>query len=201
MTAFEPMDPDDLLDLIFRDAKRAHARGRGLSRRLYQTWQAGEIAGDDLRQALAVVWFEALYPLSWLALDQWRQLYDAAGFIVDGRAAPPCDRPVTLYRGVGMSRTTRRLAAKHTRGEIRSPEYGWSWTSSPADARFFADGLAQAAHDATPCVYQVTAQPSAILARYRTNSEYVVDTRQLDTPPEQIELPATTLRIPARIPR
>ncbi len=94
----------------------------------------------------------------------WVDLFDEAGYTVDGQSAPRPTQPVTLYRGCHHDR-----------------RFGMSWTADLERARWFADrdlGLGPG------LVYVTTADPKSLLAfigdGHRRESEYVVDPTYLN---------------------
>lgn len=167
MTLLQPISVGHL-EHLRRDHAAAIEHGQARAHTLWATYSAGHLDGGDLRQALCVAWFESFHPLSWLTCDQWREMFTAAGYTRNGRTAQRPHTNLTLYRGIVPGRTARRLARKHTRGEITSPEYGWSWTSRYADATIGAD-------PGQVAVYVATVPPEALLAEI-VPGEYVVDT-------------------------
>lgn len=149
----------------------AAAHGRRRARALWEGYQSGELRGDDLRTALRVTWFEAYFPNSLLTQAQWREMFHQAGYTRYGRRAERPPKAPLLYRVVGLSRVTRQMSAKFTRGEIRRPEYGWAWMSyyDPEMYDRAARNLFRAG------VYIAHVPPAALLAEI-TRGEYVVDT-------------------------
>lgn len=117
---------------------------------------------------VAEIWSMAEYPLCQIDPDEWAQLFTLAGYTrtLDGsglaRRWPRPRKPRTLYRGAS-----------------EAARLGWSWTDSPAVARWFAE---RPIWPEPGRVWVVTVDPSALLARIdgRRESEYVIDARRLD---------------------
>lgn len=109
------------------------------------------------------VWSSAEYPQDWLSQADWLDLFDVAGFTIDGCRANRPKKPVTLWRGC-VPRLRRRM----------------SWTSDQE----LAEKFASAGFRGRPAggVYRTTASPQAIFCinhASRDESEYVINTRGL----------------------
>lgn len=132
---------------------------------------------DFTREEFAVALMEA-----WMAVEMPSQhpvsfyvsLFRDAGWITDvvdddGVMSPKPNMPLTLYRGVQVKAYARRL----------------SWTTDPAKAEWFARRWKERGY-----IYQITAQPEQLLARFtgRNESEYVVDIDNVKPRPKLIEV-------------
>jgi hypothetical protein len=112
-------------------------------------------------------WAMCEFPLSALDRDEWRILFDAAGYTIDGVRRPRPRKPRRLYRG----------AAEEYRDR-------WSWTEDRAVAGRFADRYQSVWHGR---VWTVVAPPDRVLAKFTGRSEvcgreaeWVVDVTGLD---------------------
>ena len=76
----------------------------------------------DVAALVGDAWSDADLPEQCLDHDTWRELFKAAGTIVDGQPAPRPETPLTLWRGASAE---RRL--------------GWAWTADRARAEWFAN--------------------------------------------------------------
>lgn len=116
------------------------------------TAEAATLAGE--------VWSECEFPNEALPMRDWRQIFDLAGFCVDGVPAERPTEPLTLYRGATESR--RRL---------------WSWTDDLKVAQKFTQNPTRGPGS----VWRAVVRPNRLLARQtgRSESEWVVDTRGL----------------------
>lgn len=133
---------------------------------LFDAWYGGEIDRAVLAAHIGPVWSDAEYPFTSMTQAVWRDLFDAAGYTVDGKLA---DRPTgatTLYRGSTPSYRRR-----------------WSWTASRDVAARFAQGYEDGGLMGRwpGNVYMVAAPPTHLLCvvNDRKESEHVVDTRGL----------------------
>jgi hypothetical protein len=121
------------------------------------------------RQAQVVVpdvWSMVEHPLHALDRDEWRQLFNLAGYTHNGKRRAKPRKPRLLYRGADE--------------EHRD---GWSWTDDRDKAQWFADRII---HAEPGQVWQATVEPARLLARItdgREESEYVVDTSGLAISP------------------
>jgi hypothetical protein len=104
-------------------------------------------------------WSGADLPEQCLDHDDWRELFQTAGYIVDGQPALRPNRPLTLWRGASHA---RRL--------------GWAWTADRAQAEWFANRSGLIGEDAM--VWQADVEPWRLFAydNGRKESEYVIDT-------------------------
>lgn len=135
------------------------------------------ISLDVLAVILSVSWAKGAGPDGWplheLPRDEWVRLFREVGYLHGGARAPEAipAEPQTLYRGA-------------------VPEYsrGLSWTTVPADARFFGER-----YDRDRArIYVVDAEPGWMLGRvpagpFSPGGEYIVDVPEgaarLWTPP------------------
>lgn len=127
-------------------------------------WWGRKIETVTLTALVSGVWSEAEYPQRSLRLVDWRELFAAAGYTVDGQPAARPAEPVTLYRGA-----------------VHSRRRGWSWTADYETAQRFASGDLNGRQSGL--VYVTSAPPLALLCGIhvasRSEDEYVVDTRGL----------------------
>src|SRR5690625_549751 len=128
---------------------------------LYVAWDGGVISAEVVATLVGSVWAMAEYPDSSLPLDEWRGLFGAAGYTVDGsRAARPTE-PLTLWRGSVPERAR-----------------GWSWSASREVAERYAAGHVTGRRAGR--LYRAEVHPLALmcsnLGHDRGEGEYVVDT-------------------------
>jgi hypothetical protein len=128
---------------------------------LFDAWYGESLTHDVLAAVIGGVWSAAEYPNQCLEHETWRELFDAAGFTIDG---VPAERPtasVELWRGSVPERRT-----------------DWSWSTDRAVAEKFAAGVRGRKPGR---LYRVMAPPQALLCANndRSEAEYVVDTRDL----------------------
>ncbi|NKX56290.1 hypothetical protein [Arthrobacter mobilis] len=111
---------------------------------------------------VAEAWSDAEYPEMVLDSETWRDLFDLAGYTVDGKRSRRPAGLLRLYRG----------SAEEFRERM-------SWTDDLAIARAYAGGFArrQIGH-----IWTASVPAHALLARNtgRAESEYVVDTDMID---------------------
>ncbi|GAB3718340.1 hypothetical protein [Nocardiopsis nanhaiensis] len=126
---------------------------------LATAWHRGLITTATLAAHVGDAWSGAEFPDRALEHHEWLELFDTAGFTIDGRPAPRPARPVTLWRG-----------------SVLEARANWSWTTDRAMAARYASGEMNGRLPGR--VYRVTAPPHALLAANngRTEAEYVVDT-------------------------
>lgn len=129
---------------------------------LFDAWFGKQISREILAATIGMVWSAAEYPLPSLGQQTWRELFDAAGYTVDGK---PADRPLgstRLYRGSPPGLRRR-----------------WAWTADRGLAERFAHDLLRGRLPGK--VYMIDAPPESLLCMEngREESEYVVDTRGL----------------------
>src|SRR5262249_22437546 len=107
------------------------------------------------------VWTSAEFPVQYIGVRRWREMFNAAGFVSDtGLPAP--EKPLTVWRG-----------AANGRGR------GMSWTRDYDKAVWFASREALWGEH-NPAVYEATVPPRAVLAMFmdpegRKESEVVVN--------------------------
>lgn len=131
--------------------------------RVHAPWVLGELycydlLGDDVATALVgQAWSIAEYPEDALGCDLWLELFDLAGFTVDGKAAPRPTQPLTLYRGAPEDRRARM-----------------AWTDSVDEAQRFATGLRTRE---TGELWTATVEPWRLLTvdNGRTEHEHVIN--------------------------
>lgn len=122
----------------------------------------GLLWGDDTvaQQVVPSAWSAAEFPMLQLEPAEWRELFDLAGYTVEGRPAPRPESALTLYRGA-----------------LPAHRDGWSWTDDRALAQWFADRPHNAGKGR---VWVASVTPDRLLARISEQrdgeSEYVVDT-------------------------
>lgn len=109
----------------------------------YELWMlTPTVAAHVVSQA----WLMCEFPSRQVDRGDWRELFDYAGFTVDGVRAPRRRprKPRRLYRGA-------------------APEHmdGWSWTEDRAQAQWFTDRFN---FDGRRRLYMVDASPSSVLA-------------------------------------
>jgi hypothetical protein len=135
-------------------------------RLLFEAWFGREIDRDVLAVCIGAVWSGAEYPFGAMTQSIWRELFDAAGYTVDGKPAKRPVGPTRLYRG--SIPTLRRR---------------WSWTTDRALAERFARGYVDGGFlgRMPGKVYVLDVPPESLLCAIndRRESEYVVDTRGL----------------------
>lgn len=116
---------------------------------------------EQLAKHVGSAWSASEYPDKLLDHAEWEDLFDGAGYTVDGVPAERPTESLMLYRGSVPERST-----------------DWSWTDNIEVARKYAGG-----HFRRPVgkVYVADVPPSALLARNtgRSEDEYVVNTRGL----------------------
>lgn len=101
-------------------------------------------------------WSACEYPDRALGRDEWKVLFQLAGFTVDGEAAERPIGPIRLYRGTVPERTR-----------------DWSWTDNIEVAKGYAAGTS--ARRPVGTVFTAEVPASALLARNldREEDEYV----------------------------
>lgn len=128
---------------------------------LSEAYSDCRITAATVTALIGGIWSGAEFPDRHLDREEWRWLFNVAGFTVDGvRAARPAE-PVLLYRGTVPERRT-----------------DWSWTTDRAVAERFAAGSGGRPPGR---IYTVLAPPEALLCACngRQEAEFVVDTRGL----------------------
>lgn len=109
---------------------------------------------------VADVWSKAGFPESLFDMPEtWRDLFEVAGYTLDGRPAPRQSQPVTVYRGCSAER-----------------RFGMSWTTDLDGARWFAN---RDLRKGAGRLYVFDAAPASMLAFIhesgRREAEYVID--------------------------
>lgn len=142
---------------------------------LYECWTQRRITLRTLRKHVGSVWHTSDIPDYWLDHDQWRELFDAAGFTHVhygdyahsfgmnyelGSPAEPPTAPITVYRGA-----------------IPERRDDWSWTANPQAAAVWAKG--DQVNRPAGRVWTTTAPPVHVLCRIDRWDQYVIDTRGL----------------------
>lgn len=133
---------------------------------LVDLFREGMLEASVAAVVVSSTWSIAEYPLRQLDADEWRALFDLAGFTVDGVPAERPSEPIQLWRGA---------PEEHSRG--------FSWTEDRELAQWFADRPQQMGQ---AVVWEVEAPPHLLLARITGGdvgrdgeSEWVVDARTL----------------------
>ncbi|OKI14243.1 hypothetical protein [Streptomyces sp. CB03911] len=129
---------------------------------LFDAWYGQTINRETLTATIGDIWSAAEYPDRCLDHDTWRDLFNEAGYTVDGHAADRPTEPVELWRGTVPERRT-----------------DWSWTTDRATAERFAAGVRGRKPGQ---LYRTVAPPEALLCANngRSEAEYVVDTDGLE---------------------
>lgn len=126
-------------------------------RKLWYWWYCGLIPDDEFQRLLPHVWTCAEFPVASLGSRAWLEMFKDAGFVTDCGASRPGGL-MTVYRG-------------HDLAHVR----GFSWTTDPQRARWFADRF----RDRRPptFVFESTIPPHAVLAIIdgRNESEVVLN--------------------------
>ncbi|WP_460359491.1 hypothetical protein [Mycobacterium sp. ZZG] len=131
-------------------------------RLLLETWRLRFIDLATLRQYLRLAWFDCEFPYDALAAEEWREIFDAAGFTDDGQPAIPPDR-IRLYRGAPYQ--YRR---------------GWAWSQYAFVALAYARQQRRSSNGSGPSMLWTTVAPgSALLFVGDIHREYAVDTTDL----------------------
>jgi hypothetical protein len=132
---------------------------------------AGLLTLWALRKHVGAVWSGCEFPESALDVETWGELFDRAGYTVDGRRAPRPTAPLTLYRGATPER-----------------RYGLAWTPDRDVAAWFVSRVFM---PPTSRVWRAVVEPGQLYAqnvRCREGEpEYVVDTCGLDVAPASEE--------------
>ncbi|MBT2425216.1 hypothetical protein J7F02_05830 [Streptomyces sp. ISL-112] len=128
---------------------------------LAEAYSEARITKQTVAALIGGIWSGAEFPDRHLDQDEWRWLFDAAGFTVDGEPADRPNQPILLWRGTVPER-----------------RHDWSWTTDQTVAKKFAAG---SGGRPTGRLYVVLAPPEALLCANngRSEAEYVIDTRGL----------------------
>jgi len=130
---------------------------------LHTAYTQRKITAAVVAEVIGGVWSMADRPDRELDRDEWRTLFNAAGFTVDGERKPqPADAKL-LFRG---SVTERRT--------------DWSWTYSIDVATKYADGNVTGRSPGHLWVCMVPPEAMLAINTERDEDEIVVDTRGLD---------------------
>lgn len=142
--------------------------GRNLAPGLMWDLHVLGVLSDDAYLETAGAWSMAEFPLNTLDGEAWVELFDAAGYTVDGEPAVRPSGPLRLYRGA-----------------VDESARGWSWTDDLAVARKFASGELWRSVGLVGRVWVATVEPWDLLARItdRQEAEYVVDPYRLAVEP------------------
>lgn len=155
----DTLTADQWDDLACR-AGRVHAPAL-----LYAAWEGGVIADDVVAEVIGSVWAMAEYPDRSLARAEWRELFDAAGYTVDGHRSPRPAEPLVLWRG-----------------SVPERALDWSWSASREVAERYAAGRVAGRQPGR--LYRAVVPPEALLCSNaghdRGEAEYVVDTALVD---------------------
>lgn len=189
----ECLEPDDVTNQLCSQGQheQALARRRQLAQRLYQAWQRGDLPdpdyGGELTHYLPLLWVHSLWPGACLTQDQWAEMFDDAGYSIDGDPAdPPEDTEATwpLYRGVATQGGQPTWMFPDRR-DIPTAERGWCWTPDRNGAARWAKQHARSQGVRGWAVYQATVDCHAVLATldFNRSTLAIVDTRELTDPP------------------
>jgi hypothetical protein len=120
---------------------------------------------DSQASFAAHAWAFAQYPQDATTDDEWRQLFEVSGYLLNHTRSERPTEPLRLYRG----------STEEFRGR-------WSWTSDPALAQAFADGSRKRPSGR---VWTVCPPRDRLLSCYaaREGPEHIVDVTGLDIRP------------------
>ncbi|WP_431710712.1 hypothetical protein [Glutamicibacter uratoxydans] len=130
---------------------------------LFDLFYSGTITNEVLAAVIGGVWTSAEYPERAVDTESWHEMFNAAGYTVDGKPSALPTEPLVLFRGAtvehkaGMCWTDdRAIAERFAYGQLRGRDLGTLWTA--------------------------TVEPVFLLAKIndREESEYVVDTTGLE---------------------
>lgn len=129
---------------------------------LYDAWYGEIINRETLTAYVGPIWSGAEYPDRCLDRDTWRDLFEKAGFTVDGVSAPRPAGPVEVWRG-----------------SVPERRADWSWSTDRRVAEQFAGGIRGREPGR---LYRLMCPPHALLAanNERSEAEYVVDTDMVE---------------------
>lgn len=154
--AYPAVSVDDVYDALLRVGKN---NGPAL---LCDLFQEGCLHAEAATAHVGSVWSMAEYPNQYLDTEDWRDLFDLAGFTIDGRLAARPTEPVRLYRGSVPERRT-----------------DWSWSTSREVAeKYAAGGFGGIYGRPAGVLWTALVPPEWLLAENtrRDEAEYVVDT-------------------------
>lgn len=123
----------------------------------------GMLQDGVLTAVVGEIWSAAEYPDRSLDHATWRNLFEEAGYTVDGKPDRRPKSPLRLYRGSVESRRT-----------------DWSWTDNLAIAERYAAG--KIGGRPTGLVWTALVEPTRLLACNRVSrgeDEFIVDTDEL----------------------
>jgi hypothetical protein len=130
---------------------------------LLDAWTSHVILPTTVTAVISDVWSGAEYPQDSLTRVDWLDLFEVAGFTVDGRPAERPTEPVKLWRGC-VPPLRRRM----------------SWTSDRELAEKYATGMLRGRPKGV--VHETIAPPDSLLCvnhSSREESEYVINARGL----------------------
>jgi hypothetical protein len=156
--ATEPIGAEDF-DTLLLQAGRAH-----VPYLVATAWAEDIITVSTLQAVIGWAWSGPEYPDEALDTDEWRYLFDSAGFTVDGKPAERPTEPIRLYRGTAYPYRCR-----------------WSWTTDLSVAERFANRWDFVEGRLPGRIFTMLAPPDFLLCQNngRQEMEYVVDTRDL----------------------
>jgi hypothetical protein len=129
---------------------------------LHTAYTEHKITAEVLAGLIGGVWSMADRPDRELDRDEWRTLFDAAGFTVDGERKPRPSEPMVLFRG-----------------SVPQRRADWSWTYSIEVACRYADGNVTGRTPGKLWVCKVPPEAMLAINTERDEDEIVVDTRGL----------------------
>lgn len=127
----------------------------------------------DRAMAVHEAWYMAEFPERLADQKFWLEVFNKAGFAIDGQPAPrPAEETITLYRG-----------------GLESRRNGLSWTTDRIEAMWFAERFLPMSTSVQTFVWSITVPVSYCLAmiNLRGESEVVVDTTKLTDEDYKIE--------------
>jgi hypothetical protein len=166
-------DPDEILSLfIFGELEATAENIEEAALRLGRNWypalvsgvsQAGWLSAETARIVVPAAWSSAEFPMLQLEPDEWRELFDLAGYTIECVATARPTESLTLWRGA-----------------LSEHRNGWSWTDDRDLAQWFADRPHNAGRGQ---VWAAAVDPCRLLARISEQrpgeSEHVIDARGL----------------------
>jgi hypothetical protein len=142
-----------------------HVGRNAAPRLLYALWVYGLLTHATAAPGVTEVWSLAEWPQDALRQEDWRGLFELAGYTDDGVPTERPTEPLRLYRGA-----TRRYRRR------------WAWTDDVERARWFAARFATYFGEPGR-VWTATVEPWRLFARIheagRSEGEYVLDTKGL----------------------
>lgn len=144
-------------------------------RLIYDCWVKGKIVRRTLRRHLGSIWHTSEIPDYWITHDQWRELFDAAGYTHVRYGTSTSPGLFGSEVGESTARPTHPVVVY--RGSILDRRDDWSWTANPTCAARWASG---SVYNRPPGhVWVTTAPPENLLCRIDRWDQYVVDTTGL----------------------